>query len=617
METLTGCHRAPAHPEVRRRQLLRRVPAADRLVRQPGTAVRERRPVRTESPEIASNPAHPNADTALIDMHPATAGDWTDAAMDVGQVFSDRLRGITIKDVAQDATGVTLAITVPGDTLPPSAPSGLSAVADGTTVVLRWSAAIDDFSVDDYVVKRDGAQVGTPVTTDFTDSGLVPGTTVGYTVAAVDAGGNVGPAAGVSLVIPDTTPPGTPPRVTAKVTKAGRVQVAWGAAPDNGRVARYRIRRAGRLIGTTTGRAYIDRSPKPGRGSSVSYSVVAVDLAGNAGPPGKARPVRAALLRRLAVSNFRVASVTLGAHALVRLKGTVSDASASCLVRIGRGAWQACRAKANGALRRPPGRERLGAGDPLAARPARARHARHAQRALSFPAARSGMPDLRLGMAHTAPPAEIVQRGCGSSRPDPRSPPQQHGSCCWRFRTSRARAPARAPRSSSAAGTSWSCTPTNVTDRPRSSQCSSKACATRPCARPTASGSSLARGCGSRARSRTARSWLRTASRPCASSRPRRTLPATCPPRPRPRPPRSCSCISRARRSARCPRCPRRHPPRRRWTPVPPPWRLTTRSRRTARSRSRPTSTGRCRSPSRLRRAATASPTSSRGPSSR
>ena len=283
-------------------------------------------------------------------MHPATSGDWTDAAMDVGQVFSDRLRGITIKDVAQDATGVTLAITVPGDTLPPSAPSGLSAVADGTTVVLRWSAAIDDFSVDDYVVKRDGAQVGTPVTTNFTDSGLVPGTTVGYTVAAVDAGGNVGPAAGVSLVIPDTTPPGAPPRVTAKVTKAGRVQVAWGAAPDNGRVARYRIRRAGRLIGTTTGRAYVDRSPKPGRGSSVSYSVVAVDLAGNAGPPGKARPVRAALLRRLAVSNFRVASVTLGAHALVRLKGTVSDASASCLVRIGRGAWQACRAKANGAF---------------------------------------------------------------------------------------------------------------------------------------------------------------------------------------------------------------------------------------------------------------------------
>ena len=193
--------------------------------------------IRTESPEVASNPVHPNADTALIDMHPETAEDWTDAAMDPGQVFTDRLRGITIRNVGQDASGVTLAITVPGDTLPPSAPSGLSAVASGTTAQLRWNAATDDFSVDDYVVKRDGAQVGTPVTTDFTDTGLVPGTTVSYTVAAVDAGGNIGPAAAVSLAIPDTAPPGAPPKVTAKVTKKGQVQLAWGAATDNGRVA--------------------------------------------------------------------------------------------------------------------------------------------------------------------------------------------------------------------------------------------------------------------------------------------------------------------------------------------------------------------------------------------
>jgi hypothetical protein len=82
----------------------------------------------------------------------------------------------------------------------------------------------------------------------------------------------------------------------------------------------------------------------------VTYSVVAVDLAGNAGPPGKARPVRAALLRKLAVVNFRVASVTLATHAHVRLKGTVSDARAACHVRIGHGAWRPCQAKANGAF---------------------------------------------------------------------------------------------------------------------------------------------------------------------------------------------------------------------------------------------------------------------------
>ena len=306
--------------------------------------------IRTESPQIVSNPSHPNADTALIDMHPATQDDWTDAAMDPGQVFSDALHGITIRNVSQDATGVTLAIVVPGDTLPPSAPSGLSAVANGTTALLRWSAASDDFSVDDYVVKRDGAQVGTPVTTDFTDSGLVPGTTVAYTVAAVDAGGNVGPAAAVSLAIPDTDPPGAPTRVTARVTKNGRVQLAWSAASDNGRIAAYRVRRAGRLIATVPGHSYVDKSPKPGRGSSVTYSLVAVDLAGNAGPAVKARPLRSALLRKLAVANLRIASLTIGAHPLVRVKGTISDARAHCRVRVGRGAWRVCRARPNGAF---------------------------------------------------------------------------------------------------------------------------------------------------------------------------------------------------------------------------------------------------------------------------
>jgi hypothetical protein len=304
--------------------------------------------IRTESPEIASNPSHPNADTALIDMHPETPDNWTDAAMDPGQVFTDRLRGISIRNVAQDASGVTLAITVPGDTLPPSAPSGLSAVADGTTAQLRWNAATDDFSVDDYVVKRDGSQVGAPVTTDFTDTGLVPGTTVSYTVAAVDAGGNVGPAAAVSLAIPDTTEPGAPPRVTAKVTRNGQVQLAWSAATDNGRVAAYRIRRAGRQIATAAGRTYVDKAPKPGSGSSVTYSVVAVDAAGNAGPAGKAKPVRAALLRKLAVSNLRIAGVALGPQALVTVKGTVSDVRAVCRVRVGRGAWSRCRPNAGG-----------------------------------------------------------------------------------------------------------------------------------------------------------------------------------------------------------------------------------------------------------------------------
>ena len=124
--------------------------------------------VRTESPEVISDPSNPNADTALIDMHPATFDNWTDAAMDVGQVFSDPLHGITIQNLGQDAAGATLQITMPRDTVPPSAPAGLSAVANGTSAVLHWTAATDNYTVAAYVVARDGTQIATPETTDFT-----------------------------------------------------------------------------------------------------------------------------------------------------------------------------------------------------------------------------------------------------------------------------------------------------------------------------------------------------------------------------------------------------------------------------------------------------------------
>ena len=59
--------------------------------------------------------------------------------MDVGQIFSDPCSSITIQDLGQDAAGATLLINLPRDTVPPSAPSGLTAVASGTSAVLHWT----------------------------------------------------------------------------------------------------------------------------------------------------------------------------------------------------------------------------------------------------------------------------------------------------------------------------------------------------------------------------------------------------------------------------------------------------------------------------------------------
>jgi hypothetical protein len=299
--------------------------------------------IRTEAPprQTANDP-----DTVLIDMHPATPGDWSDAAMDVGQTFTDPIAGVSITNLGQDANGATLAISGPQDVVPPNAPTGLTAVASGTSAILHWTAATDDYEVDSYVVKRDGVVIAGPTGTDFQDSNLVPGTTVNYTVAAVDAGNNIGPAATASVVMPDTTAPAASAKVSAKLTRDGKVHVSWAAATDNGRVSFYRVLRSGKAIATATAStlAYVDKAPKAGGGSSVTYSVVAIDLAGNAGPPGKAKPLRSALLRTLAATGLTATRTASG----IRVKGKLSDAQARCRLRIGGGAWHACKAKLSG-----------------------------------------------------------------------------------------------------------------------------------------------------------------------------------------------------------------------------------------------------------------------------
>jgi hypothetical protein len=282
-------------------------------------------------------------------MHPATSSDWNDAAMDVGQTFSDPIAGVTIKNVAQDAGGATLAITAPKDVVPPSAPSGLTAVADGTSAVLHWAAARDDYEVDGYVVSRDGENVATTATTDFLDSDRVPGTPVVYSVSAIDAGRNVGPPSSVSVVMPDMNAPAAPAKVTAKLTRDGKVHLAWAAAFDNGHVAYYRVLRNGSAIATESALAYVDSAARPGDGRRVTYAVVAIDLAGNAGPAGRAPPLRSALLRRLSASALRVTHVR-ARDATLRVRGKLSDARARCRLRVGTGAWHGCKAKADGAF---------------------------------------------------------------------------------------------------------------------------------------------------------------------------------------------------------------------------------------------------------------------------
>ncbi|MFE4974290.1 PHB depolymerase family esterase [Kitasatospora sp. NPDC056651] len=124
--------------------------------------------------------------------------------------------------------------TTPG--LP--APTGLTATATAGSVTLAWQAVSGAAS---YQVFRDGAQVGSPTGTAFTDGGLAAGTTYGYTVAAVDASGAVGAR---SAAVPATTPGGSTPQcftagnyahvLAGRATQSGGLTYAIGSGQSMG-----------------------------------------------------------------------------------------------------------------------------------------------------------------------------------------------------------------------------------------------------------------------------------------------------------------------------------------------------------------------------------------------
>ncbi|CCK25026.1 secreted alpha-amylase [Streptomyces davaonensis JCM 4913] len=104
------------------------------------------------------------------------------------------------------------------DTEAPTAPTEVSASADGVSVVLTWEPSTDNKGVAKYQVTRTGGSNGTTVTdtgsTVFTDTNLEGKTEYTYTVKAVDAAGNVSAASTPAQVTtgekPDAPAAGTP-----------------------------------------------------------------------------------------------------------------------------------------------------------------------------------------------------------------------------------------------------------------------------------------------------------------------------------------------------------------------------------------------------------------------
>jgi len=123
---------------------------------------------------------------------------WQDIATVAGTNYSEAKPSIESGYVvtALDASGKILAaegvkVGTPLDTTAPTAPgTPASSSVTQTAATLNWTASTDNVGVTGYRIYRNGIQIGTSVSTTFTDSELTANTTYSYAVSAYDGSGN-------------------------------------------------------------------------------------------------------------------------------------------------------------------------------------------------------------------------------------------------------------------------------------------------------------------------------------------------------------------------------------------------------------------------------------------
>ncbi|WP_211332444.1 LamG-like jellyroll fold domain-containing protein [Nocardioides aurantiacus] len=212
-------------------------------------------------------------------------------------------RVVAVDGAGNQSLPSSAAAATVADRTPPSAPTGLSATAQGAGgATVTWNGSTDDVAVTGYQVHRgttadfevsSATRVGETTSPSFADSGLQRGRYF-YKVVAQDAAGNSSqPSDSVAVDVPDYSKPSTPTDVSTSVAGSD-VTVSWVPSSDDvgivgytvyrGASAGFEVGEASRLADTTDA-SYQDL----GRPAGTSYyKVVARDGSGNRSEPSAA-----------------------------------------------------------------------------------------------------------------------------------------------------------------------------------------------------------------------------------------------------------------------------------------------------------------------------------------
>jgi chitodextrinase len=230
-----------------------------------------------------------------------TTTSYSDTGLSASTSYSYRVRAAdAVPNLSAYSNTASATTSAAGDTQAPTAPSNLSATAASSSEInLSWTASTDNVGVVNYRVERcqaagcsNFAQIATPTTTSYSDTGLTASTSYSYRVRAADAVPNLSgysnTASATTNSPGDTQAPSAPSALVVVAASSNEIDLAWSAATDNVGVTAYLIERCQgsgcsnfSQVGTSSTTSFNDTGRSPT--TSYSYRVRARDAANNLG----------------------------------------------------------------------------------------------------------------------------------------------------------------------------------------------------------------------------------------------------------------------------------------------------------------------------------------------
>src|SRR5258706_386653 len=187
------------------------------------------------------------------------------------------------------------------DTQAPTAPgTPVPSVISSRQINLTWPVSSDNVGVTAYLLERCAgascssfAQIGTPATNSFSDTGLSASTSYSYRVRATDAASNLGPysptASASTPAPPDTQAPTAPGTPVPSVVSSTQINLTCPAATDNVGVTNYLVEQCAgsgcsnfAQVGTSSTTSFSNTGLAAS--TTYNYRARATDAANNIGP---------------------------------------------------------------------------------------------------------------------------------------------------------------------------------------------------------------------------------------------------------------------------------------------------------------------------------------------